>query len=382
MRWFKLSVMDRYLVKELALPFLFSVAMFTSVGVAIGTLSDLMYKIFEYDLAWFLALKVMLLKVPEYVSYALPVSVLLTTLITYSRLSKDNELIALRSSGISLYRLITPALMLSFLITIISFAFNELILPAANFEATSILVENLNEDRQFLLRKDIFYPEYQDVKANNGNSFKQLKTLFYAKRFDGKNMRNLTVVTQSESGLNNIITSEKAAWNSQDKVWDFFKGVMYSIDSDNPYPKSLTFEKKQLKISKMPLELAIQSRDPYEMNISQAQQYLKLLRLLGDEKTILMFEVRTAQKFAFPFVCIIFSLVGSSLGSRPNYNSKATSFGLSVAIVFLYYLSSFIISSLGLIGILTPFMAAWIPNFLGLGIGIYLLVKVNDSIIN
>ena len=379
MRWFNLSVMDRYLVAELTLPFLFSLGMFSSVGVAIGTLSDLMNKIVESDLSWYLAIKVMFLKVPEFISYALPISLLLATLITYGRLSKDSELIALRSSGISIYRLVTPALILSLLVTGITFIFNELIVPAANFEATSILVEQINEQRKFLLRNDIFYPEYEEIKEDNGSSFRKLKTLFYAKKFDGKNMKQLTVLTQSESGLNNIIVSEKAAWNNNDQVWVFFNGVIYRLNADASYESSSYFKTRQFKLPKTPLELAIQSRDPYEMNISQAKEYLKLLYLLGDEKTILMFEVRTAQKFAFPFVCIIFALVGSSLGCRPNYNSNATSFGLSVAIVFTYYLCGFFISSLGLIGVFTPFMAAWLPNYLGLGIGSFLLYKVNNE---
>lgn len=379
MRWFNLSVMDSYLVKELTLPFFFSLAMFSGIGVAIGTLSDLMNRIVDSDLSWFLAIEVLFLKVPEFVSYALPISVLLTTLITYSRLSKDSELIAFRSSGISVYRFVIPALILSLFVTAITFVFNELIVPAANFQATSILVENLNEQRQFLLRNDIFYPEYEEIKQKNGTSFKQLKTLFYARKFDGKNMKQLTVLTRSKFGLNNIIVSQEAAWNNQDKMWDFFNGVIYNLSPDASYESSSFFEEKKINLPKTPLELAIQSRDPYEMNISQAREYLKLLRLLGDEKTILMFEVRTNQKLAFPFVCIIFALVGSALGSRPNSNSKATSFGLCVAVVFIYYLLGFFISSLGLIGVLTPLVAAWIPNIIGLGIGRFLLYKTNNG---
>lgn len=377
MKLFNLSVMDRYLVRELIAPFFLSVGMFSSVGVAIAMLSDLMNKIIESNLPWFLALKIMLLKVPEFISYALPISVLLTTLITYSRLSKDSELIALRSSGISLFRLILPALILGVIVTFITFVLNELIVPSANYQATTILVENLDEQRQFLLRNDIFYPEYEEVKSREGFPVKKLKTLFYAKNFDGKDMKNLTVLINNKSRLNNIIVSEKGVWNPQEKNWNFFHGFIYQINDDASYKNSSYFEEQKFYLPKTPLELAIQSRDPYEMNIAQAKKYLELLRLIGDEKTILMFEVRTAQKVAFPFVCIIFALIGSVLGSFPKESSKATSFSLCVAIVFSYYLSGFLIGSLGLIGFLSPFMSAWIPNFLGLGFGYFLLIKTN-----
>lgn len=376
MRWFKLSLMDLYLVRELTPPFIFSMGMFSSVGLAIGSLSDLINKITEFNLPWLLALEVLMLKLPEFVSYAFPISVLLTTLLTYSRLTKDSELIALRSIGVSVYRLVAPALIMSLLVTGVSFVFNELIVPSANFKATTILVQNLNEQRQYLLRSDIFYPEYQEVKQANGSYFKELKTLFYAKNFDGENMKQLTVLKRSESGLNNIIVSEKATWNNQQQSWTFFNGFIYSLNDQSSYQKSYHFKEKSFNLPKTPLELATKSRDPYEMNISQAKEYLKLLRLLEDEKKIIMFEVRTAQKLAFPFVCIIFGLVGSALGCNPNSYNKVTSFSLSVAIIFCYYLSGFFLSSLGLIGLLTPLMAAWLPNFLGLIIGGFLLYKM------
>ena len=149
MRVFKLSIFDVYLLKELLPPFLFSVAIFSSLGVAIATLSDLSYKIIHSNLPFIYALKIFFLKIPEYVAYALPISVLLTTLITYSRLSKDSELIAFRSCGLNLIRIITPALFLSILITLITFVFNEKIVPNTNYQATKILVEQLNEERRF-----------------------------------------------------------------------------------------------------------------------------------------------------------------------------------------------------------------------------------------
>ena len=263
----------------------------------------------------------------------------------------------------------------SILITLITFIFNEQIVPKANYQATKILVEQLNEERQFLLRNDIFYPEYKQVQEDNGKGKKHLKRLFYAQEFDGVNMQSLTILDTEEAQLNKVIISEKGSWNQKQKAWDLFNGFIYDV-TDNPISaKGSAFEQIQISFPKTPLDLAVNSRDPYEMNIVQSQEYIKLLRLLGDDKTILMFQVRTAQKIAFPFVCIVFALVGSSIGCLPNTENKATSFGLCVGIVFAYYLSSFIVGSFGLIGVISPWMAAWIPNIGGLTIGCYLLTK-------
>lgn len=377
MRPFKLSILDLYLFRELIPPFIFSVAIFSTLGIAIATLSDLSYKIVNANLPFIYALEIFLLKIPEYIAYALPISVLLTTLMTYSRLSKDSELIAFYNSGLSIYRLVIPALILSLIVTGITFIFNELIVPNTNYRATTILVEQLNEQRQFLLRQDIFYPEYVNIKDEKGQEKKYLKTLFYAQEFDGQDMQSLTILDTEKKGLNKVIISQKGSWNNRDKVWDLFNGFIYDIKKNPINPDSKFFEKTQINLPKTPLELALKSRDPYEMNILQSLEYIKLLRLIGDDKSVLMFEVRTAQRISFPFVCIIFALVGASLGTRPNNASKATSFGLCVAIVFFYYLGSFMISSLGLIGLISPLMAAWLPNLIGFFISGYLLVEKN-----
>jgi lipopolysaccharide export system permease protein len=240
--------MDIYLVRELITPFFFSVGIFSALGVTIGTVSDLSYKIVNSDLAFISAVQIFCLKIPEYIAYGLPISVLLTTLITYSRLSKDSELVALRSCGVSIIRLVTPALILSLLVTFLTFIFNELIVSNANYQATTILVEQLNEQRQFLLRKDIFYPEYVEVKEDNGQNHKQLKTLFYAQEFDGENMQSLTILDTEKKGLNKVIVSEKGTWNNKHQVWDLFNGVIYDVKTNPLIATESFFKQKQFAL--------------------------------------------------------------------------------------------------------------------------------------
>ncbi|MBF2020646.1 MAG: LptF/LptG family permease [Hydrococcus sp. C42_A2020_068] len=374
-----ISIMDRYIVTELIGPFLLSIGIFSSLGVAIGYSSDLINKVIESNLPIVQAAQVLLLKVPEFISYALPISVLLSSLMAFGRLSNNSEIIALRGCGVSLYRIVAPAIALSLLVTGITFLFNELVVPAANYRATAILVESIQEEHPFWQTRDIFYPDYEKVTLPNGETRQRLKSLFYAKQFDGKQMKILTILQWLGENLNQIIISDSASWNGEQQTWDFFNGTIYKIASDTSYDETLSFESRQIPFSRVPFDLAVLGRDPDEMNIAQAQAYMKLLRQTGDEKKLLMFEVRTQQKMAFPFVCLVFGVVGSALGSRPQHVSRATSFGLSVAIVFLYYVLGFSLGSFGTIGIFSPFLAAWLPNFIGLGVGLWLLGRTDSD---
>jgi lipopolysaccharide export system permease protein len=369
------SIMDRYIVTELMLPFLFGVGAFSSLGVAVGTLFDLVRKITDSGLPLGIALQVMMLQFPRFVSYAFPMSTLLAALMAYSRLSSDSELVALRSCGISIYRLVAPGVVLSLFITGMTFLFNELVVPAANYQATVTLEKALKQEKPSFQENNIFYPEYGEVTQPNGKKSKILKRLFYADQFDGERMKGLTILDWSQQGLNQIVTSESAVWNPTQSTWDFFNGTIYLISPDASYRNILRFENQQLKLPRAPLDLAGKDRDSDEMNIAQIQDRMEIARVSNDTKKLRKFKLRIQQKIAFPFVCLVFGLVGASLGTRPQRTGRATSFGISVLIIFAYYLLGFITEQLGLSSILSPFMAAWLPNLFGLAAGALLLFR-------
>ena len=374
-----LSLMDCYIASQLINPLLFSVGLVSVLGVAIGYLSDLADKVVDSNLPLIQASEILLLKVPEFTAYALPISVMLSTLLTYGRLSSDSELIAFRGCGVSLYRLIIPAVVMSLLVTGVTFLVSELVVPAANYRATGILVEYLQEEHPYWQNKDIFYPDYEQVVLPNGEKEKQLKHLFFAEKFDGQNLKNLTVLEWLENRLNRIVVSDSATWNGQEETWDFFNGTLYKLAPDASYKEADPFEHRQLPLSKAAFEFALQGRDPYEMNIIQASQYMRILKMMGDDKKLRTFQVRIQQKLAFPFICVVFGVIGSSLGSTPQNMSRATGFGLSVVIIFAYYLLGFLIGSLGLMGLISPVLAGWLPNILGLVMGGYLLYRFAES---
>lgn len=371
----RISVLDRYFTKELIGPFLFGVGAFSSVGVAVGALFDLVRKVTESGLPIEIAVKIFLLKMPDFIVLAFPMSMLLATLMAYSRMASDSELIALRSCGVSIYRLILPAIALSFAVTGLTFAFNELVVPATNYQATLTLERALKQERPPFRERNIFYPEYRKVEKPNGEAEKILSRLFYAEQFDGKRMKGLTILDRSRADFNQIVSSESAVWNPSDNRWDFFNGTVYILAPDGSYRNIVRFDHQQLQLPRTPLDLAARERDYGEMNIAQAQEYMQIVRLSGDEQKLRKLRVRIQQKYSFPFVCVVFGIVGATLGSRPQRTSKATSFGISVIVIFSYYFLAFITGAMGQVGILTPFLAAWLPTILGFGVGGLLLVR-------
>jgi lipopolysaccharide export system permease protein len=368
--------MDRYLASELLPTFLFGVGAFSSIGVTIDSVFDLVRKIVESGLPIGVALKVFLLKFPNFIVLAFPMATLLSTLMTYSRLSSESELIALRGCGVSVYRMVLTAVVMSFLVTGMTFIFNEQIAPAANYQASVTLDRAFKSDKPKFKQENIFYPEYRYIEQKDGSKEKILSRLFYADKFDGKLMKGLTIIDRSQKGLNQIVVAESAQWNPSQNVWDFYNGTIYLVAPDRSYRNILRFEKQQLQLPRTALDMAQRSRDYGEMNIAQSLEQLELERLGGDEQKIRKLEVRIQQKISLPFVCVVFGLVGSAMGTIPQRTGRATSFGVSVIIIFTYYLFYFITGALAQAEILSPFLGAWLPNFVFLGIGIFLLRRV------
>ncbi|MDX2098102.1 MAG: LptF/LptG family permease [Leptolyngbyaceae cyanobacterium bins.59] len=370
------SIMDRYITLEFLAPFLFGVGAFSSIGVAIGALFDLVRKITDAGLPLTIALEILLLKMPEFIVYSFPMSVLMAALMTYSRLSSDSELVALRSCGISLYRLFAPIIVISCLVTGMTFLFHEVVVPQSNYQASQTLQRALKQERPTFNEKNIFYQEFQNIKNAQGATENILARIFYAREFDGQRMKGLTILDFSQQGLNQIVAAESATWNIQKHTWDFQNGTIYLIAADGSYRNILNFERQELQLPRAPLDLATQGRDFAEMNIAESQTYLKLLRQGNDEQKVRKLTVIIQQKLAFPFVCVVFGIVGAALGTRPQRTSRAMGFGISVFIIFGYYLVMFLCGALGQSGAISPFLAGWLPNILGLSLGLVLLARV------
>lgn len=372
-----LSLMDRYIAAELILPFTFGVVAFTSIGLSIGVLLDLLRRVTESGLPLSIALQILFLKLPYFIGLAFPMSMLLSCLMVYGRLSSDSELIALRSCGVSVYRLVAPAIAIGLIVTGITFAFNEAVVPAANYRATQILDQAVNKNRPSFTEKNILYQEFRKVKQPDGRREDVLSRTFYAREFDGQRMKGLTILDFSQDGLNQIVASESAMWNAEQKTWDFFNGTIYLVAPDGSYRNIVRFEQQQLKLPRTPLDIAKTSRDADEMNVWEIQDYLQLIEQSGNQREVRKMRLRLQQKLSLPFACLAFGIVGATMGVRPQRTSRAAGFGVSLIIIVSYYLLIILGQALYQFGVFNAFFAGWLPTIAALSAGLFLLIRLN-----
>ncbi|MGB3766895.1 MAG: LptF/LptG family permease [Phormidesmis sp.] len=371
--WFpRLSIMDRYIAKELTLPFLFAVGAFSSIAVSIGSLFELIRKVTDSGLPASLAFEIFLLSMPQFVVLAFPMSTLLATMMTYSRFSSDSELIALRGCGVSVKRIVVPAIILSLLVTALSFAVSEVIAPASTTRGSDLLAKALNQEKPPFKEGNITFQQ------QDGDD---LVRFFHARGFDGTTMSGITVVDfsqeESEDGLKQIVSADTATWDFARNLWEFTNGTIYAVSPSGSFRQIIRFDKQDLQLPRTPLDLAARRKKTEEMNIAEANAYLEILKQTGDETAVRDLEVSIQQKYSIPFACVVFGLVGSAVGVRPQRTGKATSFGVSIVIIFGYYLLSFIATAMGKTGVITPFVAGWLPLGLGLGAGMILLARIS-----
>jgi lipopolysaccharide export system permease protein len=373
-----ISVMDRYIITQLLMPFLFGVGAFSSIILAVGSLFELVRQIAESGLPIDVALKVIALQMPQFVVYSFPMSTLLAAMMTYSRLSADSETIALQSCGISIYRILAPAIILSFVVTGMTFACNEFLAPAGSQEAAITLNRALKQDKPMFKKDNITYFQYRDEDKKNGKKEQVLDRLFYAQKFDGKQMTGLTILDRSrkDSGLSQILNAESATWDSNNNVWNFENGTIYLIAPDASYRNIVQFKQQKLQLPKSPFEIAAPDKNPDNMNIAESIDYLEDPQVKGDRKQSLKIAVSIQRKLSLPFACVVFSLLGAVMGIRPQRTSKATSFGVSVLLIFGYYVIMFVAAALGESGVISPFLAGWFPLILGLASGSWLVFKI------
>jgi lipopolysaccharide export system permease protein len=363
-------IIDRFIGSELFWPFVFGVAAFTSIFFATSQLLDLTKQVLN-GLSVGSAVELVLLSLPSVVVYTLPMSALLASLIAFSRLSSDSEIVALYASGVSLYRAIVPVVIMGIMVTGMGFVLSEFAVPQANrlseIVQARVLKEELSTDKPFSVI---------DTKTNS--------TLYVRGGLDAKThtMRDVTIVRYNKDIPMAVFYAREAKWKGHswkgENEWSLSDGSWYSLQpGDNRV--SGTFEgwtTETVKLGQTPDSIARHQRKPENMSYTELKAHIADLQKGGvPPDQMLDFEVDLHNKIAIPFAGLVFALIGAPLAVRPSRAGKSVGIGLSILIIFSYWFTWHFSSALALQGSVSPLVGAFLADILGLILGVFLIIR-------
>jgi lipopolysaccharide export system permease protein len=352
-----MKIIDRYVLRELAAPFLFGVGAFAAVFIGGSLLFKFARLVAEQGMPLGRALLVFLYWLPGYVVLTFPMAALLAALLAFGRMSGDGETTAIRAGGVSLLRVMVPVMAAGLAVSLFTVAFNETIVPASARAAEELLARTVGTQHHVL------------VSASEGG---HISNIIYADHFNRERglLRNVTYIQYLKGEPVLVIQGERAIYRAG--KWEFYDGFMQYFD---PYRKSTLIigSKHPLRfdLGHDPEDIALRQRDPEEMTWGELGEYLRRLSKEGVPTA----ELRVAwhHKLSVPFASLIFALVGAPLGLRSQRTSSALGLGVSMIIIFAYYVIWNYLAIVAEKGAFPPFLAAWAPNFAGLAIGAALI---------
>ena len=363
-----MRIIYKYIYKELLPPFFFFFSAFT--GIFIGT--DLLFELTEYYTVWgvevFTLFKLFFLSLPSIIVLTFPMATLLATIMAFSRLSSDGEITALRAGGISLYKLILPALIVGLLMSGITIFINELVVPRANYSHKQIVYEFKHGEEMPKTQYNLYLTPLD--KNNNRPDY-----ILYTHRFDGETgvMDDVLLQEYEEGEPTSLIKAESAEWLKDG--WKFFDGSIYHLKEGERVPSMTFSEYRTREDIHEPEEISNLDKNPDDMSLNELSTYINMLEEQGRDAS--EEKVRWHQHFSIPFANFIFALLAAPLGVKPQRNSSsARGFGISIIVIFIYYGLMTVGGALGGQGTVAPWFGAWMQNIFFLIIGSIMFYKV------
>lgn len=363
-----MSILDRYIIKELLGPFIFGVTAFSSIFIGTSTFIKIAQFITQYGAPIPLVIKYLIYSLPTVLVFTLPMSMLLASLMAIGRLSGASEITAMRSGGISFYRLSLPVFIVAFAVSAFSIVFTEAVVPEAKARMLYVQKYEIEKELHFKTQE---YIVYKQIDKGQG----QLRRLVYARNFE-EATGMMTDVTMQEFDKNNkivrLIIAQRAIWE-KDK-WTMYNGVVNDLTSKGS--RSMSFDKQLLPINDNPAKLAMEQKSHEEMTIKELKQHIAVLKEQHAPVTTLsLFEVELYNRVSVPMASFVFALIGTPLGLQPHRSSSSIGLGISIVVIFIYYTIMSITQALGQSATLPPLLAVWIPNIIGIAVGVVLVYK-------
>jgi len=362
-----MRILDRYILKSVLSIFLSCIFVFLFLYVIIDVLSHL-EDILKQQVNFSLLIQYYLSYLPIMFVQVSPFACLLSTLYAFGRLNHDNEIIAMRSSGLSVFQISKTVIILGILISLFIFWINDKPVPQSLLLTQKIKVQMEEGNKKEKEKK-------QEV-INYLCMYGLKNRLYYINKFtpDTNTMEGIIILEHDETqNITKKIVANKGVY--QDGLWKFYQSITYNFDKNGQIiGEPQYFEEEIMAIPESPADFINQRQRPELMTIAQLEDYIWRLSRSGASTVIRSFKVDLYQRFTSPFTSTIIILLGIPFALMTKKRGAGiSSIGLSILVGFLYYILDAISIAFGKGGALPPILAASASHIVALTAGLYLI---------
>ncbi len=355
-----ISCLHRYWLKEFA-KFFFIIQMVILVLFVFVDYLTRMDKFLNSDITLLGGLYYVLLKVPLMFLQLTPAGILLAAVTVFGLMNRSNELVALKSSGISVYYLVKPALFAGLLLAGFMFLLGETVIPVTMAKANYIRYNVLKKRANISISK-------KDIWIKSG---KKLVNFNYYNPSD-QTVSGITVSKMNDRFLmESRINAEKGRYENGYWVLENIMEVKYK--SGHSDYDVLSYKIRKMKLDVEPEDLGAVVKKSNEMSFFELREYVKKVQGEGYDATT--YRVDLWGKIAYPIICLIMALTGAATGMRPFVKENLpVAIAMGIMIAFSYYVMYGFCMSLGYGSILPPVLAAWSANLFFICFGTIFLI--------
>jgi LPS export ABC transporter permease LptG/LPS export ABC transporter permease LptF len=363
-------IIDEYLVREFAGLFVLVLAGFVLLLI-VFTFFDLLGDILRNHIGLAVVGEYLLNLTPSLLYQIAPLAVLIAVLVTFSVLNRNSEIIAMKATGISLYRLVIPIVSIAVCLAVCLFLFAQYYLPQANRRQESL--RNVIKGRP---PQTYLHPEEQWIfgpKSAPGEP----GCIFFYEFFDPytNEFANLSVFEFEPSTfqLTRRIFAKRTAWDVDSGTWHFENGWVRDIHGANVTAYRTFLETNFSEIGATPDYFKKENLQSQEMNFGQLAHYIHDLRQSGfDTKRL---SVALWQKLSYPLIAVVMAVLAIPFALSMGRRGSITGVAVAIGVALAYYVVDLLFGAMGNVNYLPASMAAWSADILFGLVGGYLLLR-------
>ena len=365
------KTIDRYIFSELLKIFLISIFAMTMI-LYLDKFLFLAEMIVNRGVSFIEMVMMMVYISPAFFAITIPMAVLMASVVTFNQFSVNNEWVAMKSCNWSFIELMKPVLFFSLFAYFIANIVMFWAVPWGN-QSYKVLVYDIIKNRANVdIQPNVFNRDFKNlillVKEHHQNS--QLKGVFIA---DTTNPEAPQIIT-SEKG---VIYANPETLKIQLKLNN---GTIHELSNDRGDYQTLNFDRYDINLS-LPDTERLEKKaliGNKELSFTKIKDRIKEMKAKGLPTSGP--EVELSKKFSIPFTCLLFAILGAPLGIKSSRSGKSGSFGVTVAVIMIYYIGLILTQNLGRIGKIHAYTSVWIPNIILLFVVVYVVYKMQKEL--